>query len=411
MPVNGNRLVDRINRLAQIGRTPHGGVTRVSWTDTYWEAEAVVRRWMEEAGQQVHRDAAGNLIGRREGWAPGGPAILLGSHFDSVIDGGRFDGVAGVLSAIEVAQALREDGVQLNHALETVAFIEEEGSRFGSGIHGSRAMLGELGPEVHQRRDRDGQTFDDVMRQSGLDPARLEEAVRDSGQIAAYLELHIEQGAVLESIGQPVGVVTGIVGFLFLGLTLKGRADHAGATPMHLRADALAGAAELVLLTERLARHHGPTAVGTVGRLEVKPGQSNSIPGEVALTFDLRDIKVDTLNALESNIRREIERVARERDLGVSLQELLRASPVEMHPVVTQGIADACEQVGLPVFRLPSGAGHDAQVIARYAPAGMIFVRCRQGISHSPEEQASPEDLEAGANVLHRATLALDRRL
>lgn len=410
MPINRDRLIDRIERLAEIGRTPSGGITRPAWSDAYWQAHALVKHWMAEAGLDTHRDAAGNLIGRREGRAPGAPALILGSHIDTVVNGGRYDGAAGILAAIEVAQALREDGVTLDHALETIAFIEEEGSRFGIGLFGSRAMLGDIDSDVRERRDREGRPFDEVVHASGLDPARLHEAARDPRAIAAYLEMHIEQGVVLEQANLSVGIVSGIVGLLSLSLTLTGRADHAGGTPMTLRHDALAGAAELVLATEQLARQRGPHVVGTVGRLEARPGQYNVIPGQVSMSFDLRAMSEAARNGLEIDLRHEITRVCRERGLTSDLRVLARVRPVQAHPTIVEALADACARLDLPIHYLPSGAGHDAQAIGSHAPAGMVFVRCREGISHSPDEYASPADLEAGVRVLYATTVDLDTR-
>lgn len=408
MIISKQRLIDRIETLAQIGRTADGGVTRVSWSPEYLEAEAQVRQWMEAAGLAVRRDAIGNLIGRREGRRADAAAIMIGSHIDSVTNGGRFDGVAGVLTGIEVAHALHEEGHSLDHALEVVAFVEEEGTRLGAGILGSRAMVGELGSEVRDLRDRWGTRFDEVLREAGLDPERIGEARRPSDEIAAYLELHLEQGAVLESEGHPVGVVTAIVGITFLELTLVGQADHAGATPMQLRRDALAGAAEIVLATERIAREQAGTAVGTVGELDVSPGQINIVPGTVRMTFDLRDVDAATLATMERDIRSIIDQVAEERALDATLKSRLRAEPVAMDSVVISAIVEGCRAAHLPPFKLPSGAGHDAMVLGRHVPVGMLFVRCKDGISHAPQEYVAPGDLEAGARALYYATRSLD---
>jgi allantoate deiminase len=408
MPVQKERLVERLDRLGRIGATAEGGVTRLAYNPEYRQAEELVRGWLEVAGLQTRLDAVGNLIGWREGSQPGQPSVMLASHIDTVISGGRFDGALGVLSAIEVAQALQEDDLILDRPLEVVAFMEEEGSRGSGGLFGSRAMTGQLSSEVLQRRDRAGVTMAEAMQAWGLDLTRLGDAVRQAGEIGAYLELHIEQGAVLESQGLAVGVVTAIAGPLFLAARLYGHADHAGATPMGpLRRDALLGAAELVLAAEAIATATSPTCVATVGHLEVTPGAVNVIPGEAYLTFDLRDIDKATRDQAEAHLRSEIERVCEVRRLTAEVEEVLRVQPIRLSPRIIEVIAAACANIGLPVYHLPSGAGHDAQIMTQLADVGMIFVRCRDGISHSPAEYVTPEDAWLGAQVLYEATVQL----
>lgn len=408
MPVQKNRLVERLETLAQFGATADGGVTRLAFTPEYRQAEEMVRGWLEQAGLKTRIDAAGNLIGRREGQHPDRPCLMLASHIDSITSGGRYDGVLGVLTAVEVAQALYEDGLPLETPLEVVAFMDEEGPRWGGGLFGSQAMSGQLDPSVLQRRDRNQISRAEAMHDWGLDPDRLGEAVRDASEIGAYLELHIEQGSVLESQGLAVGVVTAIAGPLFLTARLRGQADHAGATPMGpLRRDALLGAAELVLAAEAIAQETSPTCVVTVGRLEVTPGVTNIIPGEVFMTFDIRDIDQASRDRAEARIRSEIERVCQIRRLTAEMDEFMRIKPVPLSARVVEAVAEACTQVGVPAYRMPSGAGHDAQLMAKLTDAGMIFVRCRDGISHSPAEYVAPEDALVGAQVMYQATLNL----
>ncbi|MGC8837103.1 MAG: Zn-dependent hydrolase [Anaerolineae bacterium] len=409
MPIDAPRLHDRLMRLATFGQTPEGGVTRLTLTPEYMAAQALVREWMEEAGLATWVDAVGNLIGRREGTVPGLPAILLGSHIDTVINGGRYDGTVGVLGAVEVAQALLEDGLKTRHPLEVISFMEEEGTRWGTNMLGSRFLLGRITPDyMHERKDRQGVSIAQALAEAGFDPARYREAARDPNEFAAYVEMHIEQGAVLESLGAPVGVVTGIAGPLFMGLRLTGRTDHAGATPMHLRRDALVVAARVVLEAQRVARATSPTAVATVGRLEVKPGAINAIPGEVDMTLDLRDIVEEQRDRMEAALRTAIERFSAEEGVRYQLEEFARHKPVLLPEHMVDCIAQACQEEGLPVHRLPSGAGHDAQVMASAVDTGMIFVRSRDGISHSPEEFTSLEDIVLGTRVLLRTTLMLD---
>jgi allantoate deiminase len=415
MPIQQDRLVERLNTLGQIGATPEGGVTRLAYTPEYRQAETVVRGWMEEAGLSTRTDAVGNLIGRREGTQSGWPCVMLASHIDTVINGGRYDGALGVLSAIETAQALQEDGVSLDAPLEVVAFMDEEGTRWKGGLCGSRAMVAELSDNDLQRRDDDQISMAEAMQAWGLDLDRLHEAIRDPAEIGSYLELHIEQGAVLESEGMAVGVVTGIAGLLLLSARLlsarlHGSADHAGATPMGpLRRDAMLGAAELALAAETIARETSPTCVATVGQLALKPGVFNIIPGEASLTFDVRDIHETDRDRAEASIREAVEQVAQKRGLTFELAEFLRAKPVPLSPVVIETVAAACTEVGLPAYRLPSGAGHDAQIMTRLADVGMIFVRCRDGVSHSPVEYVTPRDAFLGARVMYEAALRLGR--
>lgn len=410
MPINGTRLNDRIARLAGFGQTPDGGVTRPTFTPAYLEAAETVAGWMGEAGLVVRRDAVGNLIGRREGGPAGLPAVALGSHIDTVLGGGRYDGALGVLSALEVAQVLHEDGVTLRHPLEVVSFIEEEGTRWATAMLGSRFMLGHISEEfVRERADRQGVTISEALASAGLDPSRFREAARRPDEFHAYVELHIEQGAVLESLNLPVGAVTGIAGPLFLALRLHGRADHAGATPMHLRRDALVAASRLVLAAQEAPVSASSTAVATVGRLEVSPGAINAIPGEVFMTFDLRDIVEASRDRLEQDIRAEIARVAGAAGLTYELQELTRHVPVLLPEHMVGTVCHAIEAAGLPIHRLPSGAGHDAQIMAEVTDTAMIFVRSREGVSHNPREYSSPEDIVAGAEVLYHTVVALDR--
>lgn len=409
MPINHPRLLDRLERLAEYGRTPEGGVTRVTFTPEYMQALEVVMGWMREAGLSPRLDAVGNLIGRREGSQPGLPAIVLGSHIDTVINGGRYDGALGVLAAIEVAQTLAEEGRATRHPLEVIAFIEEEGSRWGTNMLGSRFMLGRITEEYMQERtDRQGVNIVQGLAAVGLDPQRFRAAVRSPDEFRAYVELHIEQGAVLESLGLPVGAVTGIAGPLFMGLRLEGRTDHAGSTPMNLRCDALLVAAQIVLAMRQAALATSPTAVATVGRLEVKPGVINAIPGEVFMTLDLRDIVEENRDRLERAVREAIERAAAAEGVRYRLEEMARHKPVMLPPHMVETVVQACETVGIPAHRLPSGAGHDAQIMASAVDTAMIFVRSRDGISHSPREFTDPEDIRLGAEVLYRTALALD---
>ena len=408
MAINKERLVHRLEALGEIGIDAEGGVTRLAYTPAYCGAEEMVRRWMKEADLDVRTDAVGNLIGRRGGRRSELPCLMLASHIDSVINGGRYDGTLGVLSAIEVAQALWEDGVVLDRDLEVVIFMDEEGARWGDGLFGSRAMTGQLSAEALERADGRGISRAEAMENWGLDPARFGDAARDPAEIGAYLELHIEQGAVLESEDIPVGVVDAIAGPLFLEARLYGRADHAGATPMgELRRDALAGAAEVVLAAEAAATATSPSCVATVGRIEAKPSATNVIPGEVMLSLDIRDIDERARNRAETSIRQEMASICERRGLAFRVDEIQRTRPVSTSSASAGAISDACAGLGLRVVRMNSGAAHDAQVMTAMADVGMIFVRCRDGVSHSPEEYVTPEDVFVGAQVMYETVLRL----
>ena len=336
---------------------------------------------------------------------------MLASHIDSVVHGGQFDGALGVLSAIEVAHALSEDGVPLDKTLEVVVFMDEEGARWGDGLFGSRAMTGQLPAAALDRVDHQQVTRAEAMKDWGLDPTRAGEAARDPSEIGAYLELHIEQGAVLESRGIPIGVVDAIAGPLFLAARLYGRTDHAGATPMgELRRDALAGAAEVILAAEAVARATSLSCVATVGRVEAVPGAINVIPGEVMLTLDIRDIHEQVRDRAEASILEEIASICQRRHLTSTVDELQRTQPVTASPVIIQAISAACARLRLQCFHMPSGAAHDAQLMTRMADVGMIFVRCRAGVSHSPQEYVTPDDAFLGAQVMYQTARQLGRK-
>ena len=404
--VDGGRLWERLGELAEIGRHEEGGVARLSFTPEERQAKELVASYMREAGLAVREDAAGNLFGRREGKNPGAPAVLVGSHVDSVMNGGDFDGPLGVLGGIEVLQTMQEEGVETERPVEVVAFTDEEGARFSLGMIGSRALTGTLSQEDLGHEDREGVSIAAAMREAGLDPAGVGGAARSPDSLAAYLELHIEQGKVLEGEGLPVGVVTGIAGPVWLRLSLSGEAGHAGTTPMGARRDALAAAAEVVRIVEAEASATGST-VGTVGQIEARPGGINIIPGRVDLSLDLRDIDEAVRDRAEGRIRTRAEEACGRRGVGLEFGELQRLPPAPCSEEIRASIAAACEGEGIRPFSLPSGAGHDGMHVAELCPMGMIFVRSRDGISHNPKEWSSREDCEAGCKVLYSTVLDL----
>ncbi|MDQ4043515.1 MAG: Zn-dependent hydrolase [Actinomycetota bacterium] len=404
--IDADRLWSRLSELAEIGRSEGGGVTRLSFTEEERAAKDLVASYMREAGLEVREDAVGNLIGRREGSDPGAPVVLAGSHVDSVPNGGDFDGPLGVLAAVEALQVMEERGVETERPIEVVAFADEEGARFGFGMIGSRAMAGTLTPEDLDRQDESGISIAQAMRDYGLDPERIGEAARPEGSIHAYVELHIEQGRILENENLPVGVVTGIAGPVWLRLTLEGEAGHAGTTPMNLRHDALVAATAIIGRVEREAARTG-TTVGTVGQLELKPGGINIIPGHVSFSLDLRDIDQEVRDGVEARISDEVGRICEERGIGLETQTLQRLPPVLCSDLVREAAREACDALGFEPFELASGAGHDGMHLASLCPIGMIFVRSKDGLSHNPDEYSSREDCAAGAEVLYRTLLGL----
>jgi len=402
--VNLARLKRDLEELGAIGRTPEGGVSRPSWSDADMEA----RRWLLEriaaAGLETRVDAAGNIFGR---WQPGRPVVMVGSHIDSVPNGGIFDGPLGVLAGLECLRRIKEEGIRLRHPLELVAFTDEEGA-FG-GFFGSYAFMGVLKAEdIPSIRDSKGLRIIDAMARHGIDAMQAPAAYRNPKEIRAYVELHIEQGPVLEAQRIPIGVVEAIVGIRRYGVTFRGRADHAGTTPMRDRKDALLGAADLILRGRELVLTEGTEASRvTVGIIQVKPAVGNIVSAEAYLTYELREQSGELLRSLAEKSRALAAKVASARGLEVSIETILEIDPVPVAEEVKGAILAATDELGLTYLRLPAMAGHDAQVVGRVASAGMIFVPSRDGRSHSPLEFTADEDVERGANVLLLTLLRL----
>ncbi len=396
----GAAIRQRIDQLAAISAQPDG-LTRMFATPEQRRAAALVTDWMRQAGMTAGEDAIGNVVGRYEGARPGAKAVLLGSHLDSVRDAGRWDGPLGVVTAIACVDALHRAGRRLPVAVEVVGFCDEEGTRFGAAMLGSRALAGQFDTAVLDRTDDAGVSMAQAMREIGFDPARIGAAARHPEEFAAYLELHIEQGPVLEREHLPVGCVAAIASQSRLSVTLTGLAGHAGTVPMPGRRDALAGAAEVVLAVEAAALAEAG-AVGTVGRLEVHPGAINVVPGRATFSVDLRAPQDAPRARLVGRVREVIAEIAARRGLTaeVALTHEEPAAPCAPH--LRRLIGEAIAQEGHRVLELPSGAGHDAMVMAALAPIGMVFVRCGAGLSHNPDEHVDDADAEVGARVLHR---------
>lgn len=401
MPIDRALLEHRLDELYAIGAQPGGGTYRGLYDDAWATAVARVERWLKDAGLNTHRDAVGNLWGRAEGTNKG-KSIVTGSHIDTVRRGGRLDGALGIVAGLTAVEALLKDKGQPRRALEVVAISEEEGSRFNTNFWGSRAITGTIGAdEPDTVKDPAGVTIGQAMRERGLAPSQNPRAARDD--IETFLELHIEQGAVLEASQIPLAVVSAIVGTAHLEFVVTGRPDHAGTTPMELRHDALAGAAAMIQAVESIARSLGQPAVATVGRIRVEPDQINVIPGHVVFTVDLRHSDLGARRALEARIRSLCSTTAAERGLGLETRVLQERSPAPMHREVRALLARAAEDAGVNATEMVSGAGHDAQILAARCRVGMLFVPSIGGRSHCPEEATRSEDVELGTRVLARA--------
>lgn len=398
LSVDGPRLLRSLAELAQYGADERGGVTRPGFSPADDAARAHLAARVRAAGLVAAVDQAGNLIVRRPGGRLDRPVLLLGSHLDTVLNGGPLDGAYGVVAAIEVVRAFARQN-SLRHEPVAVGFANEEGALYPCPFFGSKALVGRLGP-VGQMRDPDGRPLRDALRAAGGDLDTVAGAAWSSGSIAGYLELHIEQGPVLECKGIPIGVVEAITGRTVLDIRVDGEQNHAGTTPMDMRRDALVTAARLVLAIERIASVHGLCAVCTVGQLDVSPGSTNVVPGTVRMSADLRDGSTERLAAAEAALRFEAARIGAEADTPVRIQVGLRTEPTSTDPALRETIASAAKDLGLPTLTMFSGAGHDAQIMAEAAPVGMVFVPSRAGVSHAPSESTEDRHLIDGANVL-----------
>lgn len=401
--VNGARLNERLSALAEFGKTAQGGVTRLAYSEADRAAREYAMGLMRGAKLEVRVDAAGNIIGRRAGRDAARAPIVFGSHIDSVPDGGRYDGNVGSMGAIEVAQTLDDNKVVTRHPLEVVIFQNEEG-----GLIGSRAMIGVLTERELDLVSRSGKTIREGTAFIGGDPGRLADARRKPGEISAYLELHIEQGAVLDTDRIDIGVVEGIVGINWWDVTVQGFANHAGTTPMDRRHDALLAAARFIEAVNRVVTSVPGRQVGTVGRIQALPGAPNVIPGTVVLSLELRDLDAAKIASLYEQIRAEARRIGEASGTRFDFTDINVNEPAPTDPRLRRMIADAAGELGLTTRLMPSGAGHDAQDMARIGPAGMIFVPSVGGISHSPRELSRAEDITNGANVLLGTVLKVD---
>ncbi len=408
-PVDAGRIEEDLNALSQYIDPVYGGWTRLSFTDVYENGRKWIEGRMGEAGLSVHRDEAANIVGRMEGTVTGLSPILVGSHSDTVRGGGRFDGTIGVLAGIEIARLIRESGIKLQHPLEVIDFTAEEPTDFGISTVGSKALAGNLTEQMLALNDPSGRSLFEAIAEAGGDPSRLNSAVRGRESIRVFLELHVEQGPVLEESGMIIGAVEGIAGIDRYLVSLAGRADHAGTTPMHRRHDALAGAAEILLVLEEICRgRERADLVGTIGRISVEPNAANVIAAQVDLNAELRALDSDLITGAAEEFLRHGRKLAEDRDLEFSFQRLSRTDPVAVPSELFTLIREACEETSDKTMSLVSGAGHDANQMAGIAPAGMIFVQSRGGRSHCPEEYSDIHHIAKGVEALFRAVYKID---
>ncbi|MCL1472227.1 Zn-dependent hydrolase [Argonema antarcticum] len=405
LKINGDRLNESIDRLAKIGRQPSGCIRRLAFTPEDLQARYLVQQWMIEAGMTVRTDAAGNSIGTYPGLDETIPALATGSHIDTVPSGGCFDGVLGVLAGIEVVRTLRENNLRLNHAIEVIVFTDEESTMIGSQAIAGTVLLD--APERYQPKP--GDSIQKCLEALGGDWDALATAKRDRSELAAFVELHVEQGAVLEKNGSNIGVVQGVVGIRRQVITIIGQANHAGTTPMDMRQDAMVAAAQVVLAVREIARKMPSKPVATVGYMTVSPNSVNSVAGRVELTVDMRDLSKDCLDEMLVQLNQALDAIAADTDTKIEIAPLLCVEPTPAADRIQTTIATVCQHLELSYCHLPSRAGHDALEIGRITDMGMIFVPSQSGVSHSEAEYTAPEQCTQGANVLLHTFLELDK--
>jgi N-carbamoyl-L-amino-acid hydrolase len=403
LKVNGDRLWQSLMEMARIGATAKGGVCRLALTDLDGEARRLFIRWCEEAGCTVTLDRMGNIFARRPGRNPDAPPVLAGSHLDSQPTGGKFDGAYGVLAGLEVVRTLNDLGYATEAPVEVVVWTNEEGSRFSPAMVGSGVYAGvfELDYGLGRPDNLTGVTMGEELRRIGFAGA----APCGGRKVAAYFEAHIEQGPILEAEGKPIGVVTGAQGQRWYEITVTGQEAHAGPTPMPRRRDALVGAARMIDKVNRIGHAHAPHACATVGFVQVSPNSRNTIPGRVFFTVDFRHPEDDTLSAMDAELKAACAEAAQAIGLAVEVKDFWYFAPTPFDPACVDTVRRAAQAQGYAHRDIISGAGHDAVYMARVAPTGMIFVPCKDGISHNEVEDAKPEELAMGCTVLLNAVL------
>lgn len=405
------RLQRDLDTMAGFRDETQQGWTRKAFSSSYEKGRQWLKGEMEALGMETAYDAASNLIGRIKGSNPSVPCIMIGSHTDTVAGGGRFDGIIGVLAGLEIVRMLKSEGIRLQHTLEVVDFTAEEPTEFGISTVGSRGMVNGLSPEMLGRKDSTGHSLGERIKETGGNLEKIPYDSRKKGDVAVYLELHIEQGPILEAAGRRLGLVTGIAGIHRYRVAVEGNPNHAGTTPMDARCDALTAAAEMVLCLEAICREtYTETVVGTVGRLNVEPNAANVIPGRVTFELEVRSLDTEILEKVVSRYGEALKKVSENRHVPVTLECISKSNAIRIRPEILQVMENACKPMG-EMKRLFSGAGHDANHLAGIAPIGMIFVPSRHGRSHCPEEWTSIEDVSMGVKALFNSLLAFDEIL
>lgn len=399
--VNGDRLNQSITSLSSIGQLPNGGVKRIAYSQEDIEARNLIQQWMRELKMLVKIDAAGNIIGKYPGKYLDTPALATGSHIDTVPCGGHYDGAYGVLAGLEVVRVLQENQIKLDRSIEVIVFTDEEGSMIGS-----KAISGRVVQDLEYYRRPDGTDIQTCLARVGGDWDNIPQARRSNEDVSAFVELHVEQGPVLESMSKQIGVVEGIVGQRRFKITVKGSANHAGTTPMSMRCDALVAASQVVLAVNQIGNTPGQQ-VATVGKMEVLPNAANVVPGWVEMSLDIRDLSSLHIDSLLEQLRIHLQEIAVATNTQIRLKPCLHNEPALAEPYIQKAIAQACENLNLSYTHLPSRASHDAQELGQLTDMGMIFVPSAMGVSHDADEYTSPEQCIQGANVLLQTLISM----
>jgi len=408
MKTKVERIKKDIEELAKFNSSTEGGLTRFSLTREDRMAREYLKDQLCKLDVKIYEDNAGTLFARREGTDPQAPAIMIGSHFDSVKNGGNFDGPAGVVMALEIFRALEENNIKTRYPLEFVAMIEEEGGRFGSGVFGSRAMAGLVDyDQLERNRDRDGISMAQALRDFGFEPEKVAEAKRNKEDVKAFIELHIEQGPILEKEGKDLGIVDFIVGINEFRVQVDGRPDHAGTTPMDMRADALGVASKVVAEIDSYPVPENNGTVATVGVLEIKPGAANIVPAQVVFTVDIRSKDEGSIANVKKKIMARLEALTEGTDVTYTVTEMLDVKPVKMNEEMVRLFKESAEEKGFTYRNMLSGAGHDAMVMAAVTEVGLVFVTSRDGRSHCKEEWTDYDQLQKGIELIYDTILKL----
>lgn len=403
--INQRRLMRDLNAIGRIGIGNRGGVTRLVFSIKELRSRQVLIHLMRQAGLKIHIDGIGNIFARLEGRDAKAPAVLAGSHLDTVIHGGKYDGPVGVIGALEAIRTISEHKIPVRSPLEVVCFVGEESSRFGFSTLGSSLVAGEVRPkDLANAVDAQGTKLADVLSSLGISPKHLGALERAPETLKAYLELHIEQGPILEAIGKRIGLVTAIAAPSRFRVIFSGQADHSGTTPMHMRKDALVAAALFIEQVERICRKYSSMAkgrvVGTVGAMKIEPGVINAVPGRAELQVDIRSTSAKSKARVTRWVKQAAEEIGRKRNIGVEALTIREEDPVPLDKRLLRVTRKICDQKAIDYEIMPSGAGHDAMQMAKITPAGMIFIPSQRGISHNPLEWSAPEDIALGTQLL-----------